>query len=173
VTHHEPTGAAFDIVLVFHVICVLVGLGTVVASAVQAGRLRRAGAGPVPPGLRAYFAPGVNWAGRSLYGVPVFGFALLGMSGGFFHLADGWVLWGLVLWVLAVFGAEWALWPAERRIQVALAAAGDPVHVNPSAPGVLPAVAGQVAAECRTIVWVGSGLAAALLLAGFLMAAQP
>ncbi len=179
---HRPTGAAFDVVLLLHVACAVVGLGTVVASAVQAGRLRSAGSGPVPDGLRAYFIPGVNWAGRALYGVPVFGFVLLGMSGGFFHLGDGWVLWGLTLWVLAIFGAEWALWPAERRIQVALASTsvsgpGDPAtdDVAPAVPvtAVAPAIAGRVAAECRTIVWVGIGLALILLLAGFLMVAQP
>jgi len=35
-----PTGAAFDIVLLLHVTCVTVGLGTVVVSGVQARRLR-------------------------------------------------------------------------------------------------------------------------------------
>ncbi|HVX21269.1 MAG TPA: hypothetical protein VHB02_07970 [Acidimicrobiales bacterium] len=207
--HHRPTGAAFDAVLLLHVLCAVVGFGTVVASAVQAGRLRSVRSAPVPAGLRSYFAPGVNWAGRTLYGVPVFGFVLLAMSDGFFHLADGWVLWGFVLWVAAIFVAEGVLWPAERRVQSALAGGGADPAGPASGPGggattaaapelgrpelggaepegpelggaelggpaaAVGVVTGAVVAECRTVVWVASGLAAVLLVAGVLMVAQP
>ena len=132
--HHRPTGAAFDVVLLLHVACVVVGTGSVVVGGLQARRLQRAGAGPVPADLRGYFAPGPNWAGRVLYGVPIFGFVLLGMSDGFFELADGWVLYGFVLWILAVAVAEGVLWPTERRIRTAVAAAG-PDHELASAVG--------------------------------------
>jgi len=173
---HQPTGAGFDVVLLLHVVCAVVGLGTVVVSAVQAARLRSVGTGPVADGLRAYFAPGVNWAGRSLYGVPVFGFILLGMARDAYGLADGWVLWGLILWVAAIFVAEGVLWPAERRVQAALApdrpdltrAGGDAV-AGAGAGG----IAGKVATECRTIVWVATALAVTLVVAGVLMVAQP
>ena len=72
------TGAAFDVVLLLHVACVVVGLVTAITAAATAARLRRLlrAAAPLPEALRRYFRPGVNWAGRTIYGIPVFGFAL-------------------------------------------------------------------------------------------------
>jgi hypothetical protein len=68
--------------------------------------------------LQRYFRPGVNWAGRTIYGIPVFGFALLGMSQGAYAVTDAWVLLGLLLFVGVALLAECVLWPAERRVQV-------------------------------------------------------
>jgi hypothetical protein len=82
--HHQPDGAAFDIVLLLHVACVVVGLVTTATAAATATRLRRLLGSPIPlpAPLRRYFRPGVNWAGRTVYGIPVFGFALVAMSQG-------------------------------------------------------------------------------------------
>jgi uncharacterized membrane protein len=124
--HHQPSGAAFDVVLLLHVGCAVAGLVTTVTAAATASRLRRllsAGA-PVPEALHRYFQPGVNWAGRAMYGIPVFGFALLAMSDGTYALRDGWVLAGLVLFVAAALVCEGLLWPAERRVQGAMAELG-------------------------------------------------
>jgi uncharacterized membrane protein len=124
--HHQPSGAAFDVVLLLHVGCAVAGLVTTVTAAATASRLRRllsAGA-PVPEALHRYFQPGVNWAGRAIYGIPVFGFALLAMSDGTYALGDGWVLAGLVLFVAAALVCEARLWPAERRVQKAVAGSG-------------------------------------------------
>ena len=81
---HQPQGAAFDVVLILHVGCVVVGIATTVTAATTAGRLRHAlgSAGPLPDTLRRYFRPGINWAGRTIYGIPAFGFALVAMSQG-------------------------------------------------------------------------------------------
>jgi uncharacterized membrane protein len=133
--HHQPNGAAFDIVLVLHVACVVVGLVTAATAAATARRLRRrAGSAPLPEALRRYFRPGVNWAGRTIYGIPVFGFALLAMSQGAYDLADGWVLAGLALFVLLAVVAEVFLWPAERRLQHTVAAVGPGSDLAPAAP---------------------------------------
>ena len=105
--HHQPAGAAFDIVLLLHVACAVAGLVTTLAAAATATRLRhllRASA-PLPDPLRRYFRPGVNWAGRSVYGIPVFGFALLAMSRGAYALGDGWVLGGVAS------SSRWPSWP--------------------------------------------------------------
>jgi hypothetical protein len=160
-SHPRPTGAAFDVILLLHVLCVVIGLGTVLVSGVQAGRLRRAADGPLPEGLCEYFAPGANWAGRALYGVPVFGFVLLGMARGAYGLGDGWVLEGLALWALAALGAEGFLWPAERRVQAGLAGDG----------GEGPSV--EIRQECRTISWMAIALVLVLVLATVLMVVQP
>ena len=128
--HHQPDGAAFDIVLILHVGCVVAGLATLVASTATATGLRRLlrDAAPFPDAVVRYFAPGVNWAGRAVYGIPVFGFALLALSHGAYSLRDGWVAGGLAIFVAAVLVAEGALWPAERRLQVSLVGLGAGGH---------------------------------------------
>ncbi len=122
--HHQPDGPAFDIVLLLHVGCVVVGVVTTATAAATATRLRRLHGSslPLPEPLRRYFRPGVNWAGRTVYGIPVFGFALLAMSQGAYALGQGWVLGGLAIFAAVALLGEGALWPAERRLQVALSA---------------------------------------------------
>jgi len=120
--HHQPQGPAFDVILLLHVICVFVGLATVVTSAATATRLRRLLASRVafPEAVVRYFHPGVNWAGRAMYGIPVFGFVLLAMSNGAYALRDGWVMAGLGIFAAVTLLAEGTLWPAERRLQISL-----------------------------------------------------
>src|SRR5271154_5272965 len=122
--HHQPDGPAFDIVLLLHVACVVVGLVTTATAAATSTRLRRLLGSPLPlpEPLRRYFRPGVNWAGRTVYGIPVFGFALLAMSQGAYALGQGWVLGGVVIFAAVALLGEGVLWPAERRLQVALSA---------------------------------------------------
>jgi hypothetical protein len=163
--HHQPQGPAFDIVLLLHVACVVVGLATVVASAATAARLRRLlkAESPLPEAVLRYFRPGVNWAGRAVYGIPVFGFVLLAMSHGSYSLQDGWVMIGLSAFVLVILVTEGWLWPAERRLQVAL----------------LPHLSGGVAVDDAVgrdvrIMTLSSQAALVLLIAGtVVMVAQP
>jgi hypothetical protein len=124
--HHQPDGPAFDIVLLLHVGCVVVGLVTTAAAAATATRLRRllGSAMPLPEPLRRYFRPGINWVGRTVYGIPVFGFALIAMSQGAYALGQGWVLGGLSIFAALVLVGEGLLWPAEQRLQMALAVEG-------------------------------------------------
>ncbi|MDA8312716.1 MAG: hypothetical protein M0Z46_19330 [Actinomycetota bacterium] len=117
-----PTGPAFTVVLVCHVAAVLMALVVSVAGAVAAARVLFTKE-ELAPSVRSYFSPGVNWAGRVLYLVPVLGAALLAMSGGAYRLDATWVDWGLGLWAAAIALAEGVLWPAERRVQRILAAA--------------------------------------------------
>ena len=125
--HHQPNGAAFDIVLLLHVACVVVGLVTTATAAATAARLRHllGSPRPLPEPLLRYFRPGVNWAGRTVYGIPVFGFVLIAMSQGADALGQGWVVGGLVLFGGVALVGEGLLWPAERRLQVVLAAEED------------------------------------------------
>ncbi len=180
--HHQPQGAAFDIVLLLHVACVVVGLVTAIAAAATASRLRRLllAAAPLPQALRRYFRPGVNWAGRTIYGIPVFGFALLAMSQGAYALRDGWVLGGLALFAAVALVAEGVLWPAERRLQTVVAATtSGPAPGVPGAPE-FPGSAGDAAARLDALSRDAAVMARAaqvallLLVAGVvLMIAQP
>jgi hypothetical protein len=163
--HHPPNGPAFDVVLLLHVACVVAGLATTLASTAIAARLRRllAAATPLPEAVARYFRPGVNWAGRSIWGIPVFGFALLALSHGAYGLQYGWVMAGLAIFVVVAAGAEAVLWPAERRLQVLLA----PVGAGAVAPGE------PVQREARVMA-LSSAVILVLLVAGsVLMVAQP
>lgn len=120
---HQPEGAAFDVVLLLHVGCVVAGLVTTLAAATTASRLGSllGDGAPLPDALVRYFRPGFNWAGRSVWGIPVFGAALLAMSRGAYTFGDSWVLAGLAVFAGVVLLDEGILWPAERRLQSALA----------------------------------------------------
>jgi len=164
--HHQPVGAAFDIVLLLHVGCAVAGLVTTAAATATASRLRRLlrVSAPLPEPLRRYFRPGTNWAGRAVYGVPVFGFALLAMSQGSYALGDGWVLAGLALFVAVALLAEGVLWPAERRLQAAVAT------LETGVPSLAPDAVGRDA----TAMARAAGAALLLLVAGMVvMVAQP
>jgi hypothetical protein len=175
--HAQPQGPAFDIVLLLHVGCVVAGLATVVTSAATAARLRRllrAGSA-LPVAVVRYFRPGVNWAGRLVYGIPIFGFALLAMSHGAYALTDGWVASGLAVFVVVVALAEGVLWPAERRIQASVgsgsasaSAPGDGPEAEPEAGG-----APTVLRDSQLMVWSGAVALVLLLVGTVLMVAQP
>jgi hypothetical protein len=173
VTDPQPTGAAFDIVLILHVACVVVGGGTAVVAAIQAARLARVATPDLlPQGLRTYYTPGTNWAARTLFGVPVFGFILLAMSHGDDRLAQGWVLGGLALWLVAAGLAESFLWPAERRLARDLEGWTAPARPGPGAA----AHAGDNLpwrARCMPILWAAIGVVATLLVATALMVVRP
>jgi hypothetical protein len=163
--HHQPDGPAFDLVLILHVGCVVVGLVTLVASLSTAIRLRSLlrRASPFPDALVRYFRPGVNWAGRTVYGIPLFGFLLLALSHRAYGLRQGWVMSGLVIVVAVVVVAEGILWPAERRLQVSLAAPFD---------GDSP-VEASIGRDTRAMAR-SAGVALVLLILGsVLMVAQP
>jgi hypothetical protein len=165
--HHQPDGAAFDVVLLLHVGCVVVGLVTAVAATTTAGRLRRLllASSPLPEPLQRYFRPGVNWAGRSIYGIPAFGFALLAMSQGAYALGDAWVLAGLALFVAVAVLAEGVMWPAERRLQAAVTAAG-------LADGSLRDT-NSMGRDAATMVRAAGAVLALLVVGTVVMVAQP
>jgi hypothetical protein len=114
----QSRSAAYDIVLLAHVLSALVGFGAVVVAGAFAVVLGRSG--PDSEAVRRYYRPGVNWAGRVLFAVPVLGVTLVLMSHGEWSFSDGWITGGLALWVGAALGAEMALWPAERQLQSAV-----------------------------------------------------
>ena len=81
----------------------------------------------MPEPLRRYFRPGTNWAGRTIYGIPVFGLVLIAMSQGAYALGQGWVIGGLAIFAALAYVGEGVLWPAEQRLQVALSRAATEV----------------------------------------------
>jgi hypothetical protein len=159
-----PHTAAYTLLLLAHVACAVIGFGSVVISAVFAAAVPAGPAGPRAEGVRRYFTPGVNWAGRALYGVPVFGFALLAASHGAFHGGDSFVVAGLVLWAIAAVVAEVAVWPAERRIQQVVSGQWERALTD------APRVVGR---DCRVVVGGAAVLLAVLVVATVLMVGKP
>jgi hypothetical protein len=117
VAHAVPTDPLYSILLLLHVGTAVVGFGALALTGVQARRARKGPDGDRADGVRRFFRPGINWAARALYAVPVLGFGLISASKGAFAANDGFVLAGLGLWGLATVVAEFVVWPGERRIQ--------------------------------------------------------
>ena len=168
--------AAYDVVLLAHVLAAVIGLGAVMVSGAYAWALLRSGSGS--EAVRRYYRPGVNWAGRVLFLIPLLGLALMGMSHGDWSFSDGWVLGGLALWMGVAVVAEMALWPAERRLQ-GLVARG-PGGAG-GASGMLPGVASPsepepgpgLRSECLRVMGMAAALAVVLLVAAVMMVAKP
>jgi uncharacterized membrane protein len=148
--------AAYDLVLLAHVLTALIGLGAIVVAAGCALALSRSG--PASEPLRRYYRPGVNWAGRVLVLVPVFGVALIAMSHGEWSFSDPWVGIGLVLWLVVAAVAELVLWPAERRLQEVVGA---------------PSAGTDPRSLCLRLVAVAAVLALVLVAATVVMVAKP
>jgi uncharacterized membrane protein len=168
VTAAAPTGPAYSIVLIAHVLCALAGLGTVAITGIQAWRARLGPDGPRGEAVRRYFRPGTNWAGRLLYGVPVFGFVLLALSNGAYDPGDGWVVAGLLIWLAAAALVELVIWPGERTIQRALAA---PAVAPPAAPASAPG--DELERTCRRVALAAAALTAGFVGAAVLMVGKP
>lgn len=112
-----PQGAAFDIVLMLHVASFLIAFASVLVTGTQAWRARGGPGARGAESIARYFRPGVNWPGRLLYAVVVFGFVLVAMSSKAYSFSDTFVQLGLVLWIVAVGLAEMVVWPGERKLQ--------------------------------------------------------
>jgi hypothetical protein len=172
----NDNSAAYDLVLLAHVLSAAVGFVAVVVAGSFAlalrGTLRRGG--PLPVAVVRYFRPGVNWVGRTLFLVPLLGVALIAMSGGQWGYSDAWVSIGLAVWFVVAMAAEGVLWPAERRLQEVVAA-----REGGTAPGGGPGgdAAGDVPADaaglCLRSGALGIGLAVALVAVGVVMVAKP
>jgi len=170
VTAASTTTPAYDLVLLAHVLLAVVGLvalGVAGGSALALRRVLARGA-PVPDALARYYRPGVNWAGRLLFLVPVFGVALLAMSGGQWGFADTWVSVGMAGWALVAVAAEVVVWPGERRLQEVVTALTRPHRPHDgSGPDV------EAVARCTRTAVVGLGLGVVLVVIGVLMVAKP
>jgi hypothetical protein len=156
-TRAAPTGPAYSILLVAHVLCAVVGFGAVGLTGVQAWRARRGPDAPGAEAVRRYFRPGVNWAARLVYAVPVLGFVLLATSHGAYDAGDTWVIAGLVVWLAAAGGAELVVWPGERRIQQGVAGDWDR----------------HLARTCVRVTAAAAGLAVCFVVATVLMVGKP
>jgi hypothetical protein len=122
----NDNSAAYDLILLAHVLAALVGLAAVVAAGGFALSLRSAlrRGGPLPEVLVRYYRPGANRVGRVLFAVPVLGIALMAMSRGRWGWSDTWISSGMAVWAVVALAAEATLWPGERQLQSVVASCG-------------------------------------------------
>jgi hypothetical protein len=169
----------YDVVLALHVTVALAGFGALAFTGWYAAELRR-GAGPeATERLRRYFRPGVNWAGRALLLVPLFGGILLALG----HGQDvgqpfPWI--GLAIWLAATAIASARVWPGERSIQHALAAGEALVPPEPGSVPVSPApaptasaIGPDLAAVCRQVERAAAATSVLFVVALAVMIIQP
>jgi hypothetical protein len=117
-------------VLLAHIGCVLVAFASLLVTGTQAWRARGGPAASGHESVARYFSPGVNWPGRALYGVLVFGFVLVVLSQGAYDLQDLFVQLGLVLWIASAGLAELVVWPSERLLQRVVSGEWDRVEAR-------------------------------------------
>jgi hypothetical protein len=172
---HQPTGAAFDLVLLLHTGAAVVGLVSTVTAAATASRLRRVlhASAPLPDALRRYFRPGVNWVGRVVYAVPLLGVALVAMSDGAYSFRDAWIVAGLALFVAVVLLCEMVAWPAERRLQVAIGAVGTGTAPDAGTDTAPDAVMSALRRDATALTRSAGTAAVLLVIAAVVMVAQP
>lgn len=136
----------YDTVVLVHVLGAIFGFGSLAMTGVFAA-IARGRAGANSSAVRRYFSGSTNWASRTIYSVPILGFALLAMSDNGFRLDEAWVVMSLAIWIGAVGLAQLVIWPGERAIAEAAQA-----PATQAAPGlkevctrVMAAAAGEVA----------------------------
>lgn len=154
--------AGYDVILLAHVLAAVVGFGAVVVAGGYALALQRSGGDS--EAVRRYYRPGVNWAGRILFLVPILGAVLIAMSHGEWSYSDGWVEIGLALWAFAALVAEMLLWPAERGLQHLLAEPG---------PEGDRARSDQMHSLCQRVAGLAALLFTVLVVGAAVMVAKP
>ncbi len=111
-----PNDALYQVVLVAHILCAVVGFGSIAVTGEYASAARRtSSAGQVSDAVHRYFRPGPNLASRFIYAVPVLGLVMAGF-GGAGDLQQSWLWLGTGLWLLAAGLAIGVVWPAEAHI---------------------------------------------------------
>lgn len=172
-------GALYEVVLAGHVLCAIVGFGSILVTGGYAGAARpRSAHGPVPDAVRRYFRPGPNRASRVIFAVPVLGLVLAAMGGGA-AFGQPWLWAGSGLWLLAAALAVGVVWPAEARI-ASLVVETEATHEPPAAgaPGgggqtMTGPARGSLASAARRASWAAAAVDVVVVSAAVVMVARP
>ncbi len=109
-----PTGAAYDLVLLAHILLALLAIAVIAVGVTQALALRRSG--DPSEEARRYYNGKINLVGRMIHLLPVTGALLVAMSRSAYAFSQLWIGIGLLGWLLASLGMEALCWPAERQL---------------------------------------------------------
>jgi hypothetical protein len=106
----------FDVLVGLHVVCALVGFGSVAISGVYGAWIRRTDKADDSEETARYFQSR-GWPELLVLAVPVFGAAAIGFRPDGADFGDLWVIGGFVLWALAAGLLLGVVRPAENRIR--------------------------------------------------------
>ena len=135
------TSTAYKIVLLLHILCAIVGFGTVILNGLYGREAkRRPGPGGVAISEANLAVSGI--AEYFIYAVFIFGLALVGMSDKAWKFDQTWIMLAIVLYIVGIGVSHAIVFPNARRMKdlaVELAAGGPPPADAP--PGPPPQVA--------------------------------
>ncbi len=117
------TTKGFDALLVVHALLAITTF--VVLLVLRAAASEAARGGELTASARRSFTGRTELSGRVVHLVPLSGLGLLALSRGVYSLATGFVVVGLLAWVLAASCLEAVAFPAQRAVAAAVAAGAD------------------------------------------------
>lgn len=106
----------YDFVLFLHLVAVVIGFGGVLLNGLYGAEAKKR---PGPGGLaiaEANFFVSTKVAEIAIYLVPLFGFALVGLSDSAWSLSDTWIAGSIVLYVVGLLIARLVLVPTQRSM---------------------------------------------------------
>ena len=106
----------YDVLVGLHVVCALVGFGSVAISGVYGASVRRTKEPSDSEETTRYFQSR-GWPELLILAVPIFGVAAVGVRPEGADFGDLWVVGGLVLWALAAALLVGIVRPAENGIR--------------------------------------------------------
>ncbi|HEV3329082.1 MAG TPA: hypothetical protein VGZ33_06760 [Acidimicrobiales bacterium] len=122
-TSTVATTKGFDALLVVHALLAITAF--VVLLVLRAAASEAARGGELTASARRSFTGRTELAGRVVHLVPLTGLGLLALSRGAYSLATGFVVVGLLAWLLAAGCLEAIAFPAQRAVAAAVVANGD------------------------------------------------
>ena len=140
----------YNVVLVLHILCAIVGFGAVMLNGFYAAQVRSR-RGPEAVAIAEANHRASQIAMYFVYAVIVLGFALVGMSDKAWKFGQTWVWLAIVLWVAAVGIAHGAIVPREKKVIELLREQ----TVGGGGPGAASASDGQVEALMRQVSLFG------------------
>ncbi|MCB1270114.1 MAG: DUF2269 family protein [Microthrixaceae bacterium] len=140
---------AYNLVLLLHILCAIVGFGGVMLNGVYASRARRLPPEQALGASEANTFVSLRVAEVFIYLVPVWGFGLIGLSDGAIEFSELWVWLSIVIYAIAISASLFALQPRVRvmlDLEREMLAAGPPAAGPPPQAGQLEAMGKQVGA---------------------------
>jgi uncharacterized membrane protein len=132
---------AYNVVLILHILTVIIGLGAVFLNAIY-GAQAKARRGPEGLAIAQANLKVTEIAQYFIYGIPIFGIALVFMSKTdgiqFYDWDQTWIWLSIVLYLVALGLSHGVLMPAVKRMQVLM---GEVIAAGPPAGGPPPQAA--------------------------------
>ena len=124
----------YDFVLLLHLIAVVIGFGGVLLNGLYGAQAKkRPGEGGLAITEANYFVS-TKVAEIAIYLVPLFGFALVGLSDSAWSFSQTWIAASLVLYVIGLANARLVLVPTQARmIEMMKAGPPDPIKMDTAA----------------------------------------